>query len=182
MKRKMMVVGLIAAVVAVVAVAAAFAINGGDLPANRTSGHVVVDAIQGGDSPGSTSISVESWSWGVSNAVTGGGGGGGGGGEGRATFHDLTVTKTVDKASPELARRCANGQHIPDVTLTVDRPGGGNRPFLEIKLTNATITSVSPAGSGDALPMEEVTFTYDQVRLKYTTRDGDVVQANMVVQ
>ena len=180
MKRKMMVVGLIAAVVAVVAVAAAFAINGGDLPANRTSGHVVVDAIQGGDSPGSTSISVESWSWGVSNSVTGGHGGGGG--EGRATFHDLTVTKTVDKASPVLALRCATGAHIPDVTLTVDRPGGGNRLFLEIKLTNATVTSVSPAGSGDALPMEQVTFTYDRVQLKYTTRDGEVVQTNMVVQ
>jgi type VI secretion system secreted protein Hcp len=170
MKRKMMVIGLVLAVAAAVAAAAAYAISGGELPGNRTSGHVVVDSIQGGDSPGGMNIAVESWSWGVSNTATGGHGGGGG--EGRATFQDLTVKKTVDKASPVLMQKCASGVHIPEVTLTVDRPGGDNRPFLEIKLTDVVITLVSPSGSGNELPMEQVSFSYDRIQMKYSPRDG----------
>jgi type VI secretion system secreted protein Hcp len=170
MKRKLLVVGLVLAVAASVAAAAAYAISGGELPGNRTSGHIVIDSIQGGDSPGTPNIAVESWSWGVSNASTGGGGGGGG--SGRATFKDLTVTKTVDKASPMLMLKCANGQHLPEVTLTVDRPGAGSQLFLEIKLTDATVSSVSPSGSDNDLPMEQVSFTYDRIQMKYTPRDG----------
>jgi type VI secretion system secreted protein Hcp len=171
MKRKIMVVGLVLAVAACVAAAAAYAISGGELPGNRTSGHVVADSIQGGDSPGTLNIAVESWSWGVSNTATGGGGGGGGG-AGRADFNDLTITKTVDKASPVLMLKCASGQHLPEVTLTVDRPGGGSQPFLEIKLTDALISSVSPSGSANDLPMEQVSFNYDRIQMKYSPRDG----------
>lgn len=183
MKRKITVVGLIAAVAAVVAAAAAFALTGGELPADRTAGHVVIGAmgseVQGGD-PGSTQIAVESWSWGVSNTLQGGGGGGGGGGAGRTTVEDLSIVKTIDKASPLLARKCAIGEHIPQVVLTVDRPGGSNRPFKEFKMTDVTITSVQPAGTGNELPLEEVTFTFDRIELKYTTRDDEVVQTTIV--
>jgi len=181
MKRKIIGAGLVVAVFAVIAAAAAYAINGGELPANRTSGHIVVGSpgneVQGGD-PGTPSISVESWSWGVTNAATDGGGGGGG--TGRASLSELKITKTVDRASPVLAFKCASGQHIPEVVLTVDRPVGSNRPYLEIKLTDVIVTSVKPGGSGDAIPIEEVTFTYDRVRLTYTTRDDQVVQTTIV--
>ena len=175
MKRKITLVGLIAAVAAVVATAAAFAVSGGELPANRTSGHVVIQGVVGGD-PGSSSIAVESWSWGVSSTADGGGGGGG---AGRATLKALSIVKTIDKASPVLALKCATGQHIPQVVLTVARPGGSNSPFMEYKLTDVLITSVQQSGSGDALPLEEVSFTYGSIQLTYTTRDGEVVQAEL---
>ena len=116
---------------AAVAAAAAYAINGGELPADRTSGHVVVQGVTGGD-PGSTSIAVESWSWGVTQS--GAVGHGGGGGEGRATLQDLKITKTIDKASPVLALKCAQRPAHPQVVLTVDRPGGVNRPYMQYKL------------------------------------------------
>jgi type VI secretion system secreted protein Hcp len=170
----MTLIGLVVVVAAAVAAAAAFAISGGELPADRTSGQIVVAGVQGGD-PGSNSIAVESWSWGVSNSETGGGGGGGG--TGRANLSELTITKTIDKASPLLARRCALGQHIQQVVLTVERPGGLNRPFMEYTLSDVIVSSVQQAGSGDALPMEEVTFVYHTISLTYTTRDGEVVQA-----
>jgi type VI secretion system secreted protein Hcp len=171
MKRKITVVGLVLAVAACVAAAAAYAINGGELPSTRTSGHIAMDSIQGGDSPGTLNIAVESWSWGVSQSATAGGHGGGGG-EGKATFEDLTITKTVDKASPVLMQKCASGAHLPQVTLTVDRPRGNNQLFLEIKLTDVVISSVAPSGSGNELPMEQVSFNYDQIQMKYSPRDG----------
>jgi type VI secretion system secreted protein Hcp len=179
MKRKITMVGLIVAVAGAVAAAAAFAVSGGELPADRTSGHVVIGSpgneILGGD-PGSSSIQVESWSWGVSNTTSGGGGGGGGG---RAELQALTITKTVDRASPVLALKCAQGAHIQQVVLTVDRPGGSARPYMEYKLTDVIITSVRPGGSGDAIPIEEVSFTYQHIQIQYTTRDGEVVQAQI---
>jgi type VI secretion system secreted protein Hcp len=175
MKRKITLVGLIAAVAAVVATAAAFAISGGELPADRTSGHIVIQGVVGGD-PGSTSIAVESWSWGVNSTADGGGGGGGGG---RATLKELSITKTIDKASPVLALKCATGQHIPQVVLTVDRPGGSHAPYLEITLNDVIISGYNPSGSGDALPMEEVTFVFHTIQLTYTTRDGEVVQTEI---
>jgi type VI secretion system secreted protein Hcp len=179
MKRKIIVVGLIVAVAGAVAAAAAFAVSGGDLPADRTSGHVVIGSpgneILGGD-PGTSSIAIESWSWGVSNITSGGGGGGGGG---RAELQELTITKTVDRASPVLALKCAQGAHIPQVVLTVDRPGGSGRPYMEYKLTDVIITHVRPAGSRAAIPIEQVSFNYQHIQLQYTTRDGEVVQAQM---
>jgi type VI secretion system secreted protein Hcp len=175
MKRKITLVGLIVAVAAVVAVAAAFAVSGGELPADRTSGHIVIQGVVGGD-PGSSSIAVESWSWGVSSTADGGGGGGGGG---RATLKELSITKTIDKASPVLALKCATGQHIPRVVLTVDRPGGSHAPYLEITLTDVIISGYDPSGTGDALPMEEVKFVFHTIQLTYTTRDGEVVQTEI---
>ena len=47
-------------------------------------------------------IEVLSWSWGVSNP--GSRGGGSGGGAGKATFHDLSFTHHIDKASPVLLK------------------------------------------------------------------------------
>ena len=48
------------------------------------------------------------------------------------------------------------------------------------RLIGFDLTSVKPGGSGDAIPIEEVTFTYDRVRLTYTTRDDQVVQTTIV--
>jgi type VI secretion system secreted protein Hcp len=173
MKRKFTLIGLIAAVAAVVAAAAAFAVSGGDLPADRTSGHVVVQGVEGGD-PGSTSIAVESWSWGVSQSGTSDGGGGGG--TGKATLNELSITKTIDKASPVLAKKCADGQHIQQVVLTVDRPGGSHSLYMEYRLTDVIISSVQQSGTGDAIPIEEVMFVFHTIQLTYTTSGGEVVQ------
>jgi type VI secretion system secreted protein Hcp len=173
MKRKLTVVALSVAVVAAVTAAAAFAINGGDLPDNETAGHVEVTGVTGGD-PGTTAIEVKSWSWGVTSEVASGGGG-----SGRATLQELSVVKTVDRASPLLALKCATGQHIQRVVLTVDRPGGSNRPYLEITLEDVVITSYQPGGADDNLPLEHVSFAFREIQLKYTTLDDEVVQANI---
>ena len=175
MKRKISVVVLIAAVAAVVATAAAFAVSGGELPADRTSGHIVIQGVEGGD-PGSTSIAVESWSLGLTSSATFGGGGGG---AGKAILKEQTITKTIDKASPVLARKCAQGLHIPEVVLTVDRPGGSGRPYMEYRLTEVIINSVQQAGNGSSIPLEEVSFVFHTIQLTYTTRDGVVVQTEI---
>ena len=52
-------------------------------------------------------IEVLSWSWGVTNDAAQSMGGGGG--AGKASFHDLSFTHKIDKASPVLMKGCASG-------------------------------------------------------------------------
>jgi len=152
--------------------------SGISLDKKQLAATATVDNVEGGD-PGSPTLEISSWSWGVSN--TSSAGSGGGGGAGRATLSSLNVTKVIDKASTKLAFLCATGEHIPTVILTVQRPGGSNLPYLEIKLTDAIVTADQQGGSGggDSQPTEHVTFDYRRVELKYTTVDGNTVSTRL---
>jgi type VI secretion system secreted protein Hcp len=112
-------------------------------------------------------VDVLSWSWGVSNS--GSAHAGGGGGAGKANFQNLSLTKYVDKASPQLMLRCANGAHIPKATLIVRKAGTPPIEFLKIELTEVLVASVSTGGSGgeDRLT-ENVVFDFAQLSLTYT--------------
>ncbi len=49
----------------------------------------------------------------------------------RATFRDLTVKKSLDKASPKLALYCADGTHIKEVVLELCRAGGEKMKYMQ---------------------------------------------------
>ncbi len=112
-------------------------------------------------------IDVESWSWGV----TGGSAapGGGGGGAGRARFTDLTFTHRVDRASPQLWKACATGQHIRDGVLSVARPGAGTLDYLVVKLSDVTVTSamMSDSAADTLVPVESVSLAFVKVEYSY---------------
>jgi type VI secretion system secreted protein Hcp len=93
----------------------------------------------------------------------------------RAAFKDISITKRVDKASPKLFLACAGGTNIAEVELVLRYPGGTNQvEYLEIKLQDVIVSSVKAAGtatSGDALPLEEVSFNYAKIRMTYQAVD-----------
>jgi len=148
--------------------------------------HAAVDmflAIEG--IPGESSdkahkdqVDVLAWSWGMANSGTTHGGGGGG--AGKANFLDISLTKWVDKASPLLMQRCANGQHIAKATLFVRKVGMYPIEYLKVELTDVLVSSVSTGGSGgeDRLT-ENVSLNFAKVRLDYvaTKPDGRPEQA-----
>jgi type VI secretion system secreted protein Hcp len=109
-------------------------------------------------------IEVLSFSWGVANTATTGGGGGG---AGRATFHDLSFTHTIDKASPRLLQACATGSHLPEATITHRKAGKGQQEFLIIKMNDIIITGVSLADSGGGGTSENVTLAFAKIDLEY---------------
>ncbi len=117
-------------------------------------------------------IDVLSWSWGVSQSGTAHLGGGAG--AGKASVQDLSMTKYVCKASPELIKRTCNGKHIPTVVLTVRKAGEKPLEYLVITLTDVLITSVSTGGSGgeDRL-VENVTLNFAKVKVEYTEQAKD---------
>jgi type VI secretion system secreted protein Hcp len=92
-----------------------------------------------------------------------------GGGSGKANVHDLTITKWVDLASPELALACFNGTHIPEATLTC-RKAGGKAPveYMKITMSNCIISSISTGGSGDQDRFtENVSINFAKVKVDY---------------
>jgi type VI secretion system secreted protein Hcp len=68
-------------------------------------------------------IELLSWSWGVNQ--TGTASHGSGAGAGKASFSDFNFTHYVDKASANLMKACATGEHIKEVTVTQRKAGKG---------------------------------------------------------
>ena len=117
-------------------------------------------------------IEVLSFSWGVANTATIGAGGGGAG-AGRATFHDLSFTHTIDKASPRLLQACATGSHLKEATITHRKAGKGQQEFLVIKMNDIIITGVSLGDSRGGGTSENVTLAFAKVDLEYRPQRPD---------
>ena len=115
-------------------------------------------------------IDVLAWSWGMSQS--GSFHVGGGGGAGKVNVQDLSFTKWVDKATPNLMMACSIGSHVNEATLVVRKAGEKPLEYLKIKMTDVLITSVSTGGSGgeDRLT-ENVTLNFAKVELTYTEQD-----------
>jgi type VI secretion system secreted protein Hcp len=116
-------------------------------------------------------IEVLSFSWGVSNA--GSMGYGSGGGEGKASFHDLSFTHKIDKASPVLMQACATGVHLKDGTITVRKAGKGQQEFLVIKMNDVIITSVTHGSAGGDGASENVSIAFAKVAVEYKPQKAD---------
>ena len=116
-------------------------------------------------------IELLSWSWGVANSASASTGSGGG--AGRASFHDLSFTHKIDKASPLLLRGCATGQHLKEATITRRKAGKGQQEFLVIKMNDVIITSVTEADQGGASQVETVTLAFAKVDVEYRPQKAD---------
>jgi len=107
-----------------------------------------IDAIAGGstDDAHKDELEVLSFSWGVSSA--GSMAHGSGGGEGKATFHDMHFTHTIDKSSPVLMKSCASGEHLKSAVLVARRSSseGKGQEFLKITLSDVLVSSYQVSG------------------------------------
>ena len=122
------------------------------------------------DSKHEGEVDVLSWSWGVSQS--GSVSFGGGGGAGKASFQDLNFMHGLDKASPNLMKACALGEHIKEATLVSRKAGKGQQEYLIIKMTDILVTSVQPSGSSEH-PMESVSMQFAKVDLEYKPQKAD---------
>jgi type VI secretion system secreted protein Hcp len=118
-------------------------------------------------------IELLSWSWGVNQ--TGTAAHGSGAGAGKASFSDFSFSHFVDKASPNLMKACATGEHIKEATVTQRKAGKGQQEYLIIKMNDILITNVSPSGAnGDSgLVLEQVALQAAKVDLEYKPQKAD---------
>ena len=133
-----------------------------------------LDGIKGEaqDSKHKDEIDVLAWSWGVSQSGTMHTGGGGG--SGKASFQDISFTKYVDLASPNLFKLCATGEHIKQANLVVRKAGKEQQEYLKFILTDCLVSSVSTGGSGgeDRLT-ENISINFAKVRMEYYPQNKD---------
>lgn len=117
-------------------------------------------------------IDVLAWSWGASNSGTTHAGSGGG--AGKCNVQDLSFTKYMDAATPDVFLGCCNGKHYATALLTVRKAGEKPVEYLKITMTDVLITSYTTGGSGgeDRLT-ENMTLNFAKVKLEYTPQKAD---------
>ena len=114
-------------------------------------------------------IDILAWSWGLSN--TGTLHHGSGGGAGKANFQDISITKFIDAASPNLMLFCANGKHFAKGKLIIRKAGENPLEYLVIELTKVMVAAYSTGGSGGEERLtENITLNFAQMKLEYITQ------------
>lgn len=90
----------------------------------------------------------------------------------------LIIDKLIDRASPVLFLRCAQGTHLPTVTLELSRStAAGTVPvFYKIVLTDVVITNITtkgdPASTTANAPTESIELSYSTLSITYSTIDS----------
>lgn len=128
-----------------------------------------IDGIQGEskDDKHKDWIEITSYGCGLDQPTAASASTAGGGSSERASFHELKITKELDKSSPKLNLYCADGTHVKQVVLELCRAGSEKLKYMEYKLSNVIISSVNTGGS-DGIPTETVTFNYGKIEWAYT--------------
>jgi type VI secretion system secreted protein Hcp len=111
-------------------------------------------------------IEVLSYSWGVAQTTTSGVGSGAG--AGKATFQDLHFVANFSKASPELFKRCATGEHIKTGVLSVRKAGEKPLDFYKVRMTDVLVSSFQDGGGGGDVPIEQISLSFSTVALEFT--------------
>lgn len=119
-------------------------------------------------------IELMSFSFGESNPSSIGGSGGLGGGQ--VSMSDFNVMKSMDKSSPEIFKRCANGSHFPTAIITYRKAGGEQLEYLKYKFEKVFITSYTVSGSGADVPTESISMAFEKLEYAYSPQkpEGDL--------
>ena len=115
-------------------------------------------------------IEVLSFSWGVTSLNDPVGPGSA---AGKPAFQNLSITHSIDKASPLLLKACATGMHLKEATITHRKAGKGQQEYLIIKMNDVLITGVQHGGGGGEGSSETVNLTFAKVDLEYRPQKAD---------
>lgn len=134
-----------------------------------------IDGIDGEsqDATHKSEIQLESWSFGESQQGTMAYGGGGG--AGKVQMQDFHFVMKTNKASPHLFVKCASGEHIKAATLTCRKAGKEQQEFLKWTFSDLLVSSfqTSGSGSGDVLPMDQISLNFSKVQIDYKEQKSD---------
>jgi len=93
-----------------------------------------------------------------------------------AVFDEIRIVKTIDKASPKLAEAVCKGNVYPTVEIHVTALAFGTSrvTYLAYELKNVLVTSYAVGGvaQSEDVPSEEVTLSFEQIKVTYTEFDA----------
>jgi type VI secretion system Hcp family effector len=103
-----------------------------------------------------------------------------GAGSGKSGFHEFTVTRPVDPATPGVFQSCCAGKHYKTVVIEMRKAGGEGAAKTYLKYTFALVyvTKINWSGQGDEGPEETITFEYGKLDTQYQPQtDGSGTSA-----
>jgi len=123
-------------------------------------------------------ITIDSLQFGVGRAISSSGGG-----ADRETsnpsFSEITLSKSMDKASTELMMQATCGRSLGLATIHFIQTGGTDskgQHYLEYKLEKAIISSYSISSGGER-PTESISINFNGFKQTYNTfKDGNVAE------
>jgi type VI secretion system secreted protein Hcp len=129
-----------------------------------------LDGIQGEsqDANHKNWIQLKSFSWGGSQVSSVAGTGGSG--AGKVDLSDFSVTKSLDKATTPHFKALVSGTHIKTGNLEAVKAGAGGKPFLKIDFQELFVTTHHLTAT-DEIPAESVSFSYNQIKIEYSTQN-----------
>lgn len=116
-------------------------------------------------------IEIQNYGFGASQEQSGTASSSGNLSSARVNIQNFTFTHNLDLASVKLFEYCCTGQVIPKVTVTLSRSGGDKTKYMEYKLSDVLIGSVSRGGDTQAsedVPIECVTLAFGKLEMTYT--------------
>ena len=120
-------------------------------------------------------IEIMSWSWG--STQSGSTRGISGSTAGKVNCQDLTFTKLLDTATPNIVNAVCMGTAFPLATLICEKSAGnGKKPvqYLKIKLKDVLVSSHAIGGSqGSDTHTETITLNFSAVETTYTPMNAD---------
>jgi type VI secretion system secreted protein Hcp len=94
---------------------------------------------------------------------------------GDVQLEDILVRKELDKASPKLAEAVCNGKVFPkvEIHITASYTDAGRQTYYAYELKNVQVVNyaVSGATQSDAVPEEDVTLNFEEIKVTYTETD-----------
>jgi len=142
-----------------------------------------LDGIEGEsrDNDFNASIDVIAFSQGASNNT--GFQSGGGTTQSAPVFQAMSLTKYIDRSSPILRLRLAQGALIRSAKLSVRKAGRVPLVYFIVELKNVTVTSVSSGGSGgeDRLT-ENLSLSYTEIKWTYVEQKDDGSVGDTIVE
>src|SRR5262245_27724520 len=90
-------------------------------------------------------------------------------------MQDFQFTMSVNKASPKLFLKCANGEHIKKAVLTMRKAGKDQLDYLVIDFEDIIVSSFQTSGDANAnsLPVDSVSFNFATIAFDYKVQNAD---------
>lgn len=117
-------------------------------------------------------VDILAWSMGMNQSGTTHTATGGGGG--KVSVSDLTLTKYVDIATPDLIKACTSGRHIKEAKMVVRKAGGAKPvPYFNLTMWEIIVSSYNTGGAeGDRDRIQEtLTFNFARFEIEYQQQD-----------
>jgi type VI secretion system secreted protein Hcp len=95
-----------------------------------------------------------------------------GGGKGKASCPSLTVFKNLDKSSPILMKKLAQGVHIPQAVLTVQRSGADQVDYYVLTMDEVFVSEVTQVSEDPSHLADKVAFNARRYTFEYRVQNA----------